>query len=430
MRKRPKINLFLKFIYWLLKGLVLFINRIFYGKVYIINKERLKINQPCILVSNHPSTLMDPLNVACRVNRFVHFLANASLFQSGFTNWFFNTFYCIPVARQKDKTDRKIDNQDSFQRAFDFLSQGGCLYIAPEGVSTQEHYLKPLKTGTARIALGAEAQNNFNLDLVILPVGIYYEDAQRFRKKHVLNVGQPISIHQYKSQYQKDSRDTVRQLTEDLEEQLSGLLIITENPEMNNLYRLSEKVVQADREDSLPNRFKKSQRLAHWFSKNQDSAIVKKVATLNQYLEDKKVNIEAMGKPSGFGPLNILLGLVAPLGFIFNIIPLLIVLFIKKKANFYDGYSSSVLILSSLIIFPIFYRINNAILSHWWELGYYWPLLWLAYLGLGLLCWHTYSKLRLLWLRGRFRGRLAKSEEARDALATYLQLREELRATR
>ena len=75
--------------------------RIFYSKYTVINGDRLKFKNPAIVISNHPSTLMDPLNVGISVPKQVSFLANASLFKSPVTGTFLNQ-YCIPIERPKD----------------------------------------------------------------------------------------------------------------------------------------------------------------------------------------------------------------------------------------------------------------------------------------------------------------------------------------
>ena len=112
-----------------------------------------------------------------RSNRQVAFLANASLFASSFANWFLSQ-YCVPIQRKTDVANKNVDNDKSFERCDAFLSNGGCLYIAPEGTSDMERRLRPIKTGTARIALSAEAKNAFQLGLKIIPVGLTYDCSQ------------------------------------------------------------------------------------------------------------------------------------------------------------------------------------------------------------------------------------------------------------
>ncbi|MFK8105018.1 MAG: 1-acyl-sn-glycerol-3-phosphate acyltransferase, partial [Saprospiraceae bacterium] len=174
---------FLYLFYHSVRLLALTIFRLFYGKKTILNQKNLKVDYPCILVSNHPNTLHDPLHVAAKVDhRIVHFLVNAGLFATPFTNWFFSTFYCIKIERPQDVKGGKISNEKAFEACDIFLRQGGCLYIAPEGTSRVERHIRKMKTGAARIALSAERHNNYQLGLKILPVGLNYDNPTKFRR--------------------------------------------------------------------------------------------------------------------------------------------------------------------------------------------------------------------------------------------------------
>src|SRR5260221_13176382 len=66
--------------------------------------------------------------------------------------------------------------------------------VFPEGASHSDPKLRPLKTGTARIALGAGAALPPNLVLQIVPVGLYYRAKQTFRSVALLHFGTPLSV--------------------------------------------------------------------------------------------------------------------------------------------------------------------------------------------------------------------------------------------
>ena len=109
-KKRFYINPILYLFFNFVKGLVLIVCRLFYAKKYFINPAPLKkIKRPAIIVSNHPSTLMDPLNVSKEVNGIVFFLANAGMFKHWFSNWFFSTCYCIKIERKEDVGAKRMD---------------------------------------------------------------------------------------------------------------------------------------------------------------------------------------------------------------------------------------------------------------------------------------------------------------------------------
>jgi hypothetical protein len=69
----------------------------------------------------------------------------------------------------------------------------------------------PLKTGAARIALEAGAHGAPGLR--VLPVGIVYEDKERFRSRVLVQVGEPIDPAPEQAAYAGAPRDTVKALT-------------------------------------------------------------------------------------------------------------------------------------------------------------------------------------------------------------------------
>ncbi|MCB0662757.1 MAG: 1-acyl-sn-glycerol-3-phosphate acyltransferase, partial [Saprospiraceae bacterium] len=231
------MNILLHLIYDFLKVLVLLVLRIFFRKISFINRKNLRYTHPCLLVSNHPNTLLDPLIPSAFARKKVFFLANASLFAGGFANWFFSTFYCIPVYRPQDKGYKPGKNNNSFEKAENHLLKGGTLYIAPEGTSYIERRLRPIKTGTARIALQTAARDGFQTNLKILPVGLNYEDQTRFWKNILIHVGQPISVNSYEEEFEKDPFEAVRMLTEALQEEMGNQLISIQDVTESRLFR-------------------------------------------------------------------------------------------------------------------------------------------------------------------------------------------------
>lgn len=219
----------------------------FYHRTTVVNKEAAKIKGPTILMANHPSTVLDPLNVAIYIPRMVHFLANASLFKTPFTNWFFNTFYCIPIERYVDTGGKPLNNAASFAKATEFLTNGGILFIAPEGSSYVERKVRKLKTGLARIALNTEAANDFKLGLHILPTGINYEDPTKFRSDVLTVFGSPVKVADFKKDWEEDPREAVRKLTAHLHGKLAELTTDVEDKEEEKVLETLETIAQSEK---------------------------------------------------------------------------------------------------------------------------------------------------------------------------------------
>ena len=146
-----------------------------------------------------------------------------------------NSLGLIPVNRAVDTKISGVSNEDSFSKCYELLEKGKSLVIFPEGNSFQERMLRKLKSGTARIALETEKRNDGKLGLLIVPVGLIYLEASKFRSAVVANVGEPISPLTYLEMFKSDSLKAARKLTEEFKNGLSQLLINSDSKEQETL---------------------------------------------------------------------------------------------------------------------------------------------------------------------------------------------------
>lgn len=112
------------------------------------------------------------------------------------------------------KVADKIDQKQVYKYVFEHLSRGNCLGIFPEGGSHDRTDLLPLKAGVAVMALGAMS-NDANCNVKIVPCGMNYFSAHKFRSRAVIEFGHPIEIpHELVSKYENpdSSKDAVKEL--------------------------------------------------------------------------------------------------------------------------------------------------------------------------------------------------------------------------
>jgi 1-acyl-sn-glycerol-3-phosphate acyltransferase len=145
---------------------------------------------PVLLVANHPNSLLDPLLVAAVARRPVRFLAKAPLFADGKIGWLIRAAGAIPVYRRADDPARMDRNEEMFRAVHAALAGGAVVGIFPEGLSHNEPALAPLRTGAARIALGAHALTGRPFPVV--PVGLVFRQKDAFRSEALVLVGQPV----------------------------------------------------------------------------------------------------------------------------------------------------------------------------------------------------------------------------------------------
>lgn len=120
-----------------------------------------------------------------------------------------------------------VDQSKVYDEVFNELSAGGCIGIFPEGGSHDRTDLLPLKAGVAIMALGALAKDP-NCDVKIIPVGMNYFHAHKFRSRAVIEFGHPIEVHpdQVAAYKAGDRRNAVGSL---LETVYQGLLSVTQS---------------------------------------------------------------------------------------------------------------------------------------------------------------------------------------------------------
>ncbi len=195
---------------------------------------------PVILVANHPNALLDPIIVTQIAGREVRFLGKEPLFRTPLLKYLVKGMGALPVYRAQDGHDTS-KNADMFRAVYDALARGEVVCLFPEGISHNHPRLQPLKTGAARMALGAEAANAFSLDLKVVPVGLVYRDKRTFRSEVATFIGDPIAAKDYELRHQEDERDAASALTESINAAILSLTINMDEWEDWPLLELAER---------------------------------------------------------------------------------------------------------------------------------------------------------------------------------------------
>lgn len=112
-----------------------------------------------------------------------------------------------------------VDQGKVYEAVFERIKSGGCIGIFPEGGSHDRTDLLPLKAGLAIMALGALAEDP-TCGVTIVPVGMNYFHAHKFRSRAVIEFGAPIEIgpelvEEYKNGSKRDAVGKVLQTVYD-----------------------------------------------------------------------------------------------------------------------------------------------------------------------------------------------------------------------
>lgn len=366
-----------RIVYTLLKALIKLVVSIYYPKIVFTGTEKLKIKGPTIVTGNHPNTLMDALNGALWVNRPVYFLAMAKLFKPDWVGKILRFLFCIPLERRKDNNGGPVNNEDTFRLAIEHLSAGRNLFIAPDGGNELERNLLPLKTGTARISLAAESQQDYQLGLSILPLGYtYYGDREQFGSEMLIQVGEPIALKDFAEANTQDHQQAVRNLTALLEKRMQDLLLNTKDEEEDQFLYVLEDILRYEAPLALPESFERSKALLHLLRNYAVEnplgyeAFVRQVKNYDQVLKSTQVRsgavfLQQIGR-SARRKRMLLFWLLAPIWTFawLNHWPLIgICRWAVRKLNLHIGYKTTVELCLGLLAFPVFYWLQSLLVE-------------------------------------------------------------------
>ena len=371
-----KINPFLFVVYHLLRGTAWVGGAVFYKRRLVLGHPYADFKGPAILISNHPSTLMDVLNVGIYVDRVLFFLANYSLFKNPVGNWLLTRLYCIPIKRKEDVAEGEERNNDVyFEQSYRHLEKGGALYIAPEGNSWMQRRVRSFKTGTARIAFGVEERNGFGLGLVIVPAGVSYTAPNLFRSHVAVQFGKPILVQDWADRWRDNPDQAVDDFTTYLEQTVRALTIDAKDEPGEMLLNRLEEIYHNEAPLAPAAEFERSQQLAR---AAQDEGLQNLVAVyagdlVEAALTDAglKANTDPLGKVR-FVWEGLFLVAMLPLfllGILFCALPCFLPFALAKRMKLYIGYDSNIKILAGLISFPLafwgWYRLLDIWLNPW-----------------------------------------------------------------
>jgi 1-acyl-sn-glycerol-3-phosphate acyltransferase len=194
--------------------------RLFFRRIEAVNVERVPQTGPLVFVLNHVNGLVDPALVFVSLPRRVSFLAKSTLFDIPLVGFLLRVFEILPVYRRIDAEARSTSNEVTFEHCFDLLRRGRCIAIFPEGISHDEPQIQKIKTGAARIALGAEK------GLKIIPVGLYYTSKTSFRSEALIRYGEVIDVEAIElDENGEPTWDVVVALTEKIERSLREITL-------------------------------------------------------------------------------------------------------------------------------------------------------------------------------------------------------------
>ncbi len=360
--------------------------RVFYRKIYLSNTARIPRNKPVILAANHPTGFMEPCILACYLDRPLSFLVRGDFFKKPLYRRLLNSLHMLPVYRVKDGGLSVVKNNfETFDYCFNALRANKTLMILAEGSAEHEKRLRPLKKGTARIALGTLETYPDLENVYIVPVGVNYTYAELPRTEVMIDFGEPMLASDYLAFYKENPNQTINDFIGNLYERLAERIVIIDKKADEEL---TEYLLQLDRaqrpkilEKTSPEALKAEKQVAdavNALDENSRNALLTQAREYFQQL--KKIGTTDEGflrKKSSFIISTLLLILGFPfflIGLVFNFLPIWVAKSIAdKRVRRPEFYA------------PVYWAISLGTYLIWW-------ILWLV----GLLVFAEPTA--LLWL--------------------------------
>src|SRR6266516_2302260 len=179
----------------------------FHWRVY--NPERVPLEGPVILASNHASFLDPPL-VGAGVKRGINYLARENLFRFPVMGWVLRNWQVVPV-------DREGGGARGLKAILDRLLDGGAIILFPEGTRTRDGKLQPARSGIGLTVIKSDAP--------LVPVRVFgtfeaYNRHMRLPRPRRVEVkfGQPL----YFEKLRAEARTCSKQRLKEIYQQVAG----------------------------------------------------------------------------------------------------------------------------------------------------------------------------------------------------------------
>jgi 1-acyl-sn-glycerol-3-phosphate acyltransferase len=176
--------------------------RYYFGwRVY--NPERVPLQGPVILASNHASFLDPPL-VGAGLKRGINYLARESLFRFPGVGWLLRRWQSVPV-------DREGGGAKGLKAILDRLLAGGAIILFPEGTRTRDGNLQPARSGIGLTVIKSQA--------AVVPVRVFgtfeaYGRHVRFpRPRRVMvKYGRPMHFQELRAEAKTCSKQRLKEI--------------------------------------------------------------------------------------------------------------------------------------------------------------------------------------------------------------------------
>ncbi|MBW8334353.1 MAG: 1-acyl-sn-glycerol-3-phosphate acyltransferase [Prolixibacteraceae bacterium] len=366
------IRTYVRFAFWLT-----------HKSVVVTGRKQIPKWKPVIFAANHQNALMDPLALACTNSFQTVWLARADIFKSKSAQSFLKYIKLLPIYRIRDGKDNLSNNEQIFEQVTHILENCQSIGLFPEAAHSGKRQMLPHKKAIPRIALEAEAKNDFNLKLQIVPVGIFYDHYWQFNRTLIVQYGEPIEVDRYREEYADNPQKAMLSLRDEIHDRISPLTLHihskTHYQEYENIRQLAGESYSGKHffsKNKVLQLFYAEQELVSGIEKLENGQpevfekIIEETSLYFQVIGELGVTDEQVSNAGKIGALAISGRLMVAFitfpffitGFLFNAIPFYVPRMMIRPRVKDTAFLSTFNFVAGLVVFPIFYLIEASLI--------------------------------------------------------------------
>jgi 1-acyl-sn-glycerol-3-phosphate acyltransferase len=191
------VSLPCRVLYLILKSYARLAIKIFCRHITINRPELLRGEGPLLLAANHPNSFLDGIILTILFDTPIYSLARGDVFANKRLRKIIDLFHLLPVYRTSEGVENLGHNYTTFAACQQVFRKDGIVLIFSEGGCVNEWHLRPLRKGTARLALSTWQQG---IPVTVVPLAINYSPFRYFGKNVTLVFGTPLNRNEIESQ--------------------------------------------------------------------------------------------------------------------------------------------------------------------------------------------------------------------------------------
>lgn len=355
-------------LYYFLKILMRLVLPVYYRKISIEGRTNIPASGPAILACTHPNSFLDAIVIGTYTPRKLHFLTRSDVFNAPWKRWILGKMNMVPIYRMRDGMENLDKNQETFEKCRQVLSAGGVILIFSEGLCIQEMKLRPLKKGTARIALDFA---QYGKSIHVVPIALNYLYPMKPRKEVAMGVAPSFDALPFAASYRDNPAKAILAFNRELEARLRTQVVEVNDRAHEYIFQQTLELLMMDRVLSLSQLKKVAERYNGLMVDAKGSTLTMMATEYFTLIRQGRLSDRVVARSSTFSPMLLPEVTVFLPGLLLFWIPLLAAYQLAKRKVKLKEFIDSVRVAGGMIfslVFSIILLVTLATLSWQWAL--------------------------------------------------------------